>query len=134
MFDHFILPGQGQYLVMEFFHGHDLAEFIQPTGPAVTLEQALDWIGQTCDTLTYLHTQVPPLIHRDIKPGNIRITPEGRAMLVDFGIAKAFDASHSTTVGARAVTPGFSPPEQYGQGKTDIQSDIYALGATCTRC
>lgn len=84
-----------------------------------------------CDALTYLHAQNPPVIHRDVKPANIKITPEGRAMLVDFGIAKAYDPSMRTTLGARAVTPGFSPLEQYGLvGRTDARSDIYALGAT----
>lgn len=128
--DYFILPGQGQYLVMEFVEGLDLAEMLSQSQAPLPSERVFDWIAQICDALIYLHTREKPLIHRDIKPGNIRITPTGRAMLVDFGIAKAYDSGISTTVGARAVTPGFSPPEQYGQGRTDAQSDIYALGAT----
>ena len=51
-------------------------------------------------------------------------------MLVDFGIAKVFDAGMQTTVGARALTPGYAPLEQYGKGKTDARTDLYALGAT----
>lgn len=70
------------------------------------------------------------MLHRDLKPANIRVTPGGRAMLVDFGLVKIYDPSLRTTMGARAVTPGYSPPEQYGQGNTDARTDIYALGAT----
>jgi serine/threonine-protein kinase len=128
--DHFIIPGQGQYLVMDFVEGEDLQSMLERTGGPLPIRQVLSWIGQVCDALSYLHSQNPPIIHRDIKPANIRITPSGQAMLVDFGIAKIFDPHLKTTTGARAVTPGFSPPEQYGQGTTDTRSDIYSLGAT----
>ena len=126
--DHFIIPGQGQYLVMDFVEGQDLAEMLQ-NGP-LPESRVLPWVMQVCDALSYLHAQNPPVIHRDIKPANIKITPEGKAMLVDFGISKVYDPQLSTTMGARAVTPGYSPPEQYGQGSTDARSDLYALGAT----
>lgn len=127
--DHFIVPGQGQYLVMDFVEGEDLASFLA-RGERVTEEQALTWIGQVAEALVYLHSQPQPVIHRDIKPANIRITPEGKAMLVDFGLVKVYDVHLKTTVGARAVTPGYSPPEQYGRGATDHRTDIYALAAT----
>ncbi len=132
--DHFSLPDQGQYLVMEYVEGEDLEEMrrkstCQPAG-SLPEEQVLTWISQILDALEYLHNQNPPIIHRDIKPANIRITPQGRATLVDFGIAKIFNPVLKTTVGARAITPGFSPLEQYGQAATDARSDIYALGAT----
>jgi len=130
VYDQFTVPGQGQYLVMDFIEGEDLQSMIDTqTGPPAP-EKVLNWITQVCDALTYLHTRNPPVIHRDIKPANIRITPEDEAILVDFGIAKEFAAGTSTTSGARAVTPGYSPPEQYGEGTTDAQSDVYALGAT----
>jgi serine/threonine protein kinase, bacterial len=127
--DHFSIPGQGHYLVMDFIEGEDLESVLQRQRRVPT-DQAIGWITQIADALVYLHSQQPPVLHRDLKPGNIRITPAGQAMLVDFGLVKVYDPSLRTTVGARAVTPGFSPPEQYGQGNTDIRTDIYALGAT----
>jgi serine/threonine protein kinase len=133
--DHFIISGQGQYLVMDYVEGEDVISIVEHRGlPAV--EQSLDWLYQVMDALIYLHGRQPPVVHRDIKPANIRITsgdalhPYGKAMLVDFGLVKASDPHTKTTLGARAVTPGYSPPEQYGQGHTDSRSDIYSLGAT----
>jgi len=128
--DYFFLPGQGQYLVMDYVEGEDLQAMLERTRTSIPEAQALDWIGQVCDALSYMHAQNPPIIHRDIKPANIKITPESKAVLVDFGIAKIYDPNLKTTLGARAVTPGYSSPEQYGQGKTDPRSDIYSLGAT----
>jgi serine/threonine protein kinase len=83
-----------------------------------------------CDALTYLHTRIPSIVHRDIKPGNVKITPQGHIFLVDFGLAKIIQSGQATTTGARAMTPGYSPPEQYGTARTDHRSDIFSLGAT----
>ena len=127
--DYFI-EGQGQYLVMDYIEGRDLQEMLEERGSPLPEDQVLPWIRQICDALTYLHTQKPPIVHRDIKPANIRITPSGKAMLVDFGIAKVVDPSLKTTQGAQAVTPGYSPYEQYGKASTDARTDVYALGAT----
>lgn len=127
--DHFIEPSGKQYLVMDFVEGQDLQELLDQKGQ-LGEAQAVQWIKQVCDALDYLHGQNPPIIHRDIKPANIKITPAGRAMLVDFGIAKQFRAGQKTMAAARAVTSGFSPPEQYGGARTDARSDVYALGAT----
>lgn len=127
--DHFILPDQGQYLVMDFVQGEDLASLVKAKG-SVPLEQAGGWIAQVADALSYLHNRQPPVVHRDVKPENIRITPDGQAMLVDFGLVKLYDPQMRTTLGARAVTPGYAPPEQYGKGKTDPRTDQYALAAT----
>lgn len=127
--DYFSVPGQGQYLVMDLVDGEDLESMVTRQG-VITTSQSLGWIAQIADALTYLHSQNPPVIHRDIKPANIRITPGGRAMLVDFGLVKVYDPHVQTTQGARAVTPGYSPPEQYGQGPTDARTDVYALAAT----
>ncbi|MFM8322099.1 MAG: serine/threonine-protein kinase, partial [Chloroflexota bacterium] len=127
--DYFI-DGAQQYLVMDFIDGQDLQEMLEDRGGPLPENQALGWMRQVCDALAYLHAQKPPIIHRDVKPGNIKITSAGQAVLVDFGIAKVYDPHSKTTVGAQAVTPGFSPLEQYGKGQTDPRTDIYALGAT----
>jgi serine/threonine protein kinase len=128
--DHFSLPEQGQYLVMDFVEGEDLRDKLERSFEPLVEREVVPWIIQICDAVVYLHSQPQPVIHRDIKPSNIRITPQGRAILVDFGIAKVFDPRTPTSTAAKAVTAGYSPPEQYGQGKTDVRSDIYALGAT----
>lgn len=133
--DYFFVPNQGQYLVMDMVEGQDLQEILEAGGGPLTEPEALNWILQVCDALEYLHSQNPPIIHRDIKPANIKITPlldsgKSKAILVDFGLAKNFDPGIKTTLGAQAVTPGYSPQEQYGRGVTDTRSDIYALGAT----
>lgn len=128
--DFFTIAAQGQYLVMDYVEGYDLQNILDRLGHPLEEGQVVRWIDQICDALAYLHEQDPPIIHRDVKPSNIKISPSGKAMLVDFGIAKAYDPDSKTTMGARAVTPGFSPIEQYGHGKTDIRADIYALGAT----
>jgi serine/threonine protein kinase len=127
--DYFIIPEQGQYLVMDFIEGEDLQQKIDRAGN-LAVSDVMDWTDQVMDALIYLHTRVPPVLHRDIKPSNIKITPDGKAVLVDFGLVKIYDANTQTTTGARAVSVGYAPPEQYGQGGTDVRSDIYALAAT----
>jgi formylglycine-generating enzyme required for sulfatase activity/predicted Ser/Thr protein kinase len=125
--DHFTDPTSGrQYLVMDFIEGEDLEKMIVRVG-RLPEQTALAWTHQILSALDYLHAQNPPVIHRDIKPANIKITSQGKAVLVDFGIAKL--QGGGTFTGARAVTPGFAPPEQYGM-RTDARSDVYALGAT----
>ncbi len=127
--DHFVIEGQGQYLVMDYIEGEDLRQRMERLGN-VPEEDAILVGAAVCDALTHLHTRRPPVLHRDIKPGNIKITPDGRVFLVDFGLAKLVQGSQTTTTGARAMTPGYSPPEQYGTARTDPRSDIYSLGAT----
>lgn len=127
--DYFSINGEAQCLVMDYVEGEDLQSLLARTG-SIPEDQALTWVKQVCEALVYIHSQNPPIIHRDIKPANIRITPDGNAMLVDFGIAKRYEPSKRTVAGARAVTPGFSPIEQYGHGTTDPRTDLYALGAT----
>jgi Tol biopolymer transport system component len=127
--DHFVIENEGQYLVMDFIAGEDLRQRLERSGP-VPESEALPWFLQICDALAYLHSRIPPILHRDIKPGNIKLTSDGRALLVDFGLAKVVEEGGSTTTGAKAMTPGFSPPEQYGSGRTDPRTDVYSLGAT----
>jgi eukaryotic-like serine/threonine-protein kinase len=126
--DHFVIAGQGQYLVMDFIEGEDLKERISRV--SIMPEDEVILIGiAICDALDFLHSRKPPVVHRDIKPGNIKVTPTGQVFLVDFGLAKQASKGEHTTVGAQALTPGYAPPEQYGKG-TDLRSDIYSLGAT----
>jgi serine/threonine protein kinase len=126
--DHFTIGDQGQYLVMDFIEGSDLRHKLNSEGPLQEYEVIQIGIA-ICDALNYLHNRRPPIVHRDIKPGNIKITPNGQIFLVDFGLAKESRPGQVTTLGAQALTPGYAPPEQYGQG-TEPRSDIYALGAT----
>jgi eukaryotic-like serine/threonine-protein kinase len=127
--DHFVVGDQGQYLVMDFIDGEDLRQRMERVG-IISEDEAVMIGAAMCDALTYLHTRKPPILHRDMKPGNVKITPEGQIFLVDFGLAKVVQGSQATTTGARAMTPGYSPPEQYGTARTDPRTDIYSLGAT----
>ncbi len=127
--DHFVVEGQGQYLVMDFIEGEDLRQRMDRIG-LISEEDAIVIGAAVNDALAYLGDCNPPIVHRDIKPGNVKITPEGKIYLVDFGLAKVLVGSQMTTTGARAMTPGYSPPEQYGTARTDQRSDIYSLGAT----
>jgi serine/threonine protein kinase/Tol biopolymer transport system component len=127
--DHFVIAGEGQYLVMDFIDGEDLRQRMERVG--ILPEDEVIRIGAAmCDALSYLHARKPPILHRDIKPGNVKISPDGHIFLVDFGLAKVFQGNQATTTGARAMTPGYSPPEQYGTARTDTRTDIYSLGAT----
>jgi serine/threonine protein kinase/Tol biopolymer transport system component len=127
--DHFVIGDQGQYLVMDYIEGEDLRQRMERMGN-ITEDEAILIGAAICDALAYLHTRKPPILHRDLKPGNVKITPDGHIFLVDFGLAKVLHGSQATTTGARAMTPGYSPPEQYGTARTDPRTDIYSLGAT----
>lgn len=130
VFDYFVEPRTGkQYLVMDFIAGDNVEDLVEKRGP-LNEREALRIFFQVLDAVQYLHSQKPPIIHRDIKPSNIKVQPDGTAVLVDFGIAKRYLPGKETVGAAAAVTPGYSPPEQYGQGITDARSDLYALGAT----
>ncbi|MCS7224638.1 MAG: serine/threonine protein kinase [Armatimonadetes bacterium] len=130
VFDFFVVPETGkQYLVMDYISGDDLEQMVSRKGP-LSVREAHQILSQVADAVSYLHSQSPPVIHRDIKPSNIKVATDGRAVLVDLGIAKRFQPGKETIGAAAAVTPGYSPPEQYGQGITDQRSDIYSLAAT----
>jgi serine/threonine protein kinase len=115
------------YLVIDWIEGQDLSVLMkQRLNMPLPEEQVLDWALQLCDVLEYLHGQNPPIIFRDLKPANIILRPDGRLVLVDFGIAKLFaPGQQGTLIG----TPGYAAMEQY-QGLADPRSDIYGLGVT----
>ncbi len=133
----FFLDNDRDYLVMDFVPGHDLQELLRNAlrdGHPLAEKQVLNWAAQLCDALEYMHTQDPPVLHRDIKPGNIKITPSGTIKLVDFGLVKVLmpDDQRTITVAQARGTVQYTPLEQYGGDSrhTDARSDIYSLGAT----
>ncbi len=119
------------YLVMEFMEGESLADRVEREG-ALDEAQVLTWAEQLLAALAYCHKQ--GILHRDLKPQNVVITPEGEAVLVDFGLVKLWDPNDPRTRTAirGAGTPEYAPPEQYDTiaGHTDARSDLYSLGAT----
>ena len=118
----------GWVLVMAYVPGDTLSALQKRLNGPFGQEQVLNWAIAICDVLEYLHAQNPPLVFRDLKPSNIMRTPDGRIMLIDFGIARTFkEGQHQDTV--QLGTPGYAPPEQYG-GQTEPRSDLYSLGAT----
>jgi serine/threonine protein kinase len=128
--DHFV-EGEGQFLVMEFIDGSEMAELLQQRG-AFPLADVLRWADELLDALDYLHTHEPPIVHRDIKPQNMKLTPRGQIVLLDFGLAKG--ATTGTRATATASVFGYSrsyaPLEQIQGTGTDTRSDLYSLGAT----
>src|SRR3989440_11197179 len=85
--DHFG-EGEGQFLVMQFITGADLARMLAVKQDPFPPDQVLIWADQLLDALDYLHTQDPQIIHRDIKPQNLKLTSRGQMILLDFGLAK----------------------------------------------
>ncbi len=116
------------YLVMDFVTGDSLENLLSQRGSPFPEEQVRQWAAQLCDVLTYLHSQSPPIIFRDLNPRNIMVDPStGDLKLIDFGIARFFKAGNSADTQAFG-SPGYAPPEQYGQAQTDARSDVYSLG------
>src|SRR5262249_50753837 len=136
-------------LVMEYVPGRTLRDLIQAHGGPLEEPIVLECALQLCAVLSYLHARRPQVIFRDLKPANVMVEGLGtgdwgsgahspnpqspisspRFVLIDFGIARLFkpDQPGDTLI---IGTPGYAPPEQYGQGQTDERSDIYSLGAT----
>jgi serine/threonine protein kinase len=117
------------YLVMEHIEGVTLENHLQRTpGQRLPLAAALRVAEQLCDVLDYLHRQSPPIIFRDLKPGNIMLTPHGDVKLIDFGIARFFKLGQSQDT-VNLGTPGYCAPEQFNRGgQTDARTDVYSLG------
>jgi serine/threonine protein kinase len=128
VFDAFEANGRF-YLVMQFIEGQTLLQLVKQRGAPCSEQEVLPWLLPVMYVLQELHSRNPAVMHRDIKPGNIILTPDHTAVLVDFGLTKLYDPDSDTQTMVRAVSEGFSPVEQY-IGKTSPQSDIYALAAT----
>src|SRR6476660_4395136 len=130
--DHFA-EGEGQFLVMQFITGEDLAHMLTVKQGPFPPDQVLTWADQLLDALDYLHTQDPQIIHRDIKPQNLKLTSRGQMILLDFGLAKgqAGEISRVTTSASIfGYTPNYAPLEQIQGLGTDSRSDLYSLAAT----
>jgi tRNA A-37 threonylcarbamoyl transferase component Bud32 len=124
VFDHFVEGGRN-YLLLEHIDGADLKELVRLNG-AQKESTVLDWLAQAAAILSYLHEQQPPIIHRDIAPDNLVLTPSGKIVLIDFGAANEFVGTATGTLIGKQC---YMAPEQI-RGKAVPQSDIYSLGAT----
>jgi serine/threonine protein kinase len=150
--DHFD-ENNGLYLVMDFVEGEDLWETLRKRGNAFPVDEVLGWADQLLDALQYLHSQDPPVIHRDIKLQNLKVTGNDRITLLDFGLAKGLAVTNVITT--RTVL-GYSLPyapleqvlqideswvehlsvthpddvERLRRKGTDHRSDLYSVGAT----
>ena len=130
--DHFN-EADGQFLVMQYIAGEDLAAMLTQKNGPFPQEEVLRWADQLCDALDYLHTQDPQIIHRDIKPQNLKLTTRGQIVLLDFGLAKGSAGQMSVVTTSASIfgyTPNYAPLEQVQGLGTDPRSDIYALAAT----
>ncbi len=148
VYDYFYEGGH-PYLIMQYIEGTTLDRLKEGRSVPFEVDQVLRWANDLLDALSYLHNQQPPIIHRDVKPSNVCITPTGKAVLLDFGIARRLDESRTHT-GARAHSTHYSPIEQYpaeamgsysllkeyleglkaANVHTGPYSDVYSLGAT----
>jgi serine/threonine protein kinase len=129
--DHFTEDGV-QYLVMEFISGEDLYKRIEITKKPFPMNWVLFWADELLEALSYLHARNPPIIHRDIKPQNLKLTNDNHIILLDFGLAKnnAGPSNVDTTGSIVGYTPHYAPMEQIRGLGTTPQSDIYSLSAT----
>ena len=129
--DHFV-EGENQFLVMEHITGDDLSKRLEKTQQSFPLSWVLFWADQLLDALNYLHTHEPPIIHRDIKPQNLKLTNENHIVLLDFGLSKNSpgETKASSTGSVVGYTPHYAPMEQIRGTGTNAQSDLYSLSAT----
>jgi len=118
--------GDSYIVAMDWVDGTDLATLVADRGrPGLAPSSVLAYLAQAAEALTHLHSQSPPVIHGDVKPGNLILTRGGRITLVDFGLSSAPNVPLR-----RAGTPGYRAPELAAGGMPSRASDIYALAAT----
>jgi serine/threonine protein kinase len=130
--DHFA-EGEGQFLVMQFIPGEDLAQLLELRQSAFPPADVVHWAEELLGALEYLHSHNPPILHRDIKPANLKLTHEGELFLIDFGLSKGAAGQMQTLLTSRSVkgyTAAYAPLEQIHGGGTHPGSDLYSVGAT----
>jgi serine/threonine protein kinase len=133
--DHFG-EGDEQFLVMEHISGDDLSKRIEANNKPFPLSWVMFWADQLLDALSYLHSHEPPIIHRDIKPQNLKLTDENHIVLLDFGLSKTSTGQTNLASGTGSTgsvvgyTPHYAPMEQIRGIGTSPKSDLYSLSAT----
>lgn len=134
--DHFG-EGEEQFLVMEHISGDDLSKRLEAAQKPFPVSWVMFWADQLLDALSYIHSHEPPIIHRDIKPQNLKLTDENHIILLDFGLSKT--STGQTNIGPNSTgstgsvvgyTPHYAPMEQIRGIGTSAKSDIYSLSAT----
>ena len=130
--DHF-LESNGQFLVMEYIPGEDLCCILEERGEPFDVVQVLEWADQLLEALEFLHNQENPVIHRDIKPQNLKVTPKGQIILLDFGLAKGNVTGAGNQTNSKSIfgySRNYASLEQIQGTGTDPRSDLYSLAAT----
>jgi serine/threonine protein kinase len=138
----YFFEADGEFLVMQYIPGNDLGAMLKNRAATVApqgvpkpfdVETVLNWADQLLDALDYLHTQNPPVLHRDIKPQNLKLNERGEIILLDFGLAKGAASSTGQTTAFTSIygyTPSYAPLEQIQGSGTSTRSDLYSLAAT----
>lgn len=130
VYDYFQLD-ENLYIVMEFAEGKNIEEYVHEKGP-IPIDEAVGYMVNILETMNYVHSL--QIVHRDIKPGNIMIKPDGNICILDFGVAKDVSGGESsknkplTVFGSVIGTDGYMSPEQAEGFTIDQRTDIYALG------
>lgn len=130
----YFLAADDAFLVMQYIEGEDLERHLARVQRPCGRDDVIAWASAILDGLEYLHSHTPPIVHRDVKPSNVKRTPTGDVVLLDFGLAKGRLNSDDTVASANHSLYGFTlqyaPLEQIDGRGTDSRSDLFALGAT----
>ncbi|MHB2017185.1 MAG: WD40 repeat domain-containing serine/threonine protein kinase [Candidatus Xenobia bacterium] len=126
----FFVEDEQPYLVMAYVEGQNLQEILERGQEPPDVARVVSWMRQACEVVHYLHSHEPPIVVRDLKPSNLMLTPDERIVLIDFGLARWCEANRTATLVQFGGSPGFAPPEEYGEVPLDPRVDVYALGAT----